>query len=578
MGKTRKLGKGLVLLLLVLGTVSCYHHHDLSPPGVLTHTVTFDSQGADTAATPSAIAATDNVETLPTDPVKAGKIFGGWFTEVDGGGTRFTASTPLTADITVYALWANAVAGTAQWAKAADNSSMFLSVATGPDNSAFSVGLLVGTGACTFGPGVTVSGPYEGVNALLVKYDGAGVAQWARTLVASAFDSRFLAVSVDADGSIYASGYFRGTDTFDFGNGVTFTGTMWENVVLVKYSSAGVPLWARGIGGAVMGSYFPYLAVVSRNGSIYVGGTIDNAATFDFGNGVTATGASTAMNAILVKFDSAGHAQWASTPSAAPAEGGTHIIGLALGADNTIYTATTIRNAGAYDFGAPGSPAAATGLGLSNAALVKYDRNGVAQWARTTTEGTDITLGGAVSVSGDNAIYLAGWRAGSSDVNFGATGNAGTTIAGTAGRHTSFLVRYDASGAAQWARVVATGASNSADLWFNTMWAGADGNVYVAGGYQGVANAYDFGNGVTLPAGTDFHALLASYDASGAARWVRPVGGGARSTSEYVGLTITPSGTLYAAGYSNEPGPYDFGNGVTVNPNTARNATLVQYK
>jgi uncharacterized repeat protein (TIGR02543 family) len=41
---------------------------------------------------------------LPT-PTKAGNTFGGWYTAANGGGTVFTATTTVTADITVYAKW-----------------------------------------------------------------------------------------------------------------------------------------------------------------------------------------------------------------------------------------------------------------------------------------------------------------------------------------------------------------------------------------------------------------------------------------------------------------------------------------
>ncbi len=72
------------------------------------YTVTFDSQNADTAANPSSIVVTEpatKVASLPTVPVKAGFEFGGWFTETNGGGTQFTASTIVTGSITVYAKW-----------------------------------------------------------------------------------------------------------------------------------------------------------------------------------------------------------------------------------------------------------------------------------------------------------------------------------------------------------------------------------------------------------------------------------------------------------------------------------------
>jgi uncharacterized repeat protein (TIGR02543 family) len=70
--------------------------------------VTFDSQDATTNADPtskSGISPDTTVDVLPTAPEKTGYTFGGWFTEVNGGGTEFTSSTVVTGDITVYAEW-----------------------------------------------------------------------------------------------------------------------------------------------------------------------------------------------------------------------------------------------------------------------------------------------------------------------------------------------------------------------------------------------------------------------------------------------------------------------------------------
>ncbi|MBI9081905.1 MAG: InlB B-repeat-containing protein, partial [Pseudodesulfovibrio sp.] len=72
------------------------------------YTVTFDSGNADTSADPAtkivAKPAT-TVKDLPTAPVRTGYSFGGWWTELDGGGVAFTGSTPVTGNMTVYAKW-----------------------------------------------------------------------------------------------------------------------------------------------------------------------------------------------------------------------------------------------------------------------------------------------------------------------------------------------------------------------------------------------------------------------------------------------------------------------------------------
>jgi len=72
-----------------------------------TYTVTFDKNGGDTEAVPTTKTATHggNVGTLPTAPTRTGYTFSSWNTETNGSGTEFTAATPVTADLTVYAQW-----------------------------------------------------------------------------------------------------------------------------------------------------------------------------------------------------------------------------------------------------------------------------------------------------------------------------------------------------------------------------------------------------------------------------------------------------------------------------------------
>jgi len=72
--------------------------------GPTTYTVTFDSNGG-SAVDPVTDIAYNATITLPADPTKAGNIFAGWFSDDTTFLVPFTASTPVTASITVYAKW-----------------------------------------------------------------------------------------------------------------------------------------------------------------------------------------------------------------------------------------------------------------------------------------------------------------------------------------------------------------------------------------------------------------------------------------------------------------------------------------
>jgi uncharacterized repeat protein (TIGR02543 family) len=51
------------------------------------------------------------VGTLPAEPTRSGYAFTGWNTRADGTGMVFTAATPVTGSIIVYAQWAKPGAG-----------------------------------------------------------------------------------------------------------------------------------------------------------------------------------------------------------------------------------------------------------------------------------------------------------------------------------------------------------------------------------------------------------------------------------------------------------------------------------
>ncbi len=70
-------------------------------------TITFDSQSADTEASPTSKTATLGyaIGTLPSDPVKDQHIFCGWYTEIKGGGTKIATTDAAPGTINVYAKW-----------------------------------------------------------------------------------------------------------------------------------------------------------------------------------------------------------------------------------------------------------------------------------------------------------------------------------------------------------------------------------------------------------------------------------------------------------------------------------------
>jgi uncharacterized repeat protein (TIGR02543 family) len=89
--------------LTISGNITLYAQWSVNP----TYTVTFDAAGGSPATqTRTVIGGTSlGSSGMPSEPVKSGYSFGGWYTAANGGGSEFTAATPVIGDITVYAWW-----------------------------------------------------------------------------------------------------------------------------------------------------------------------------------------------------------------------------------------------------------------------------------------------------------------------------------------------------------------------------------------------------------------------------------------------------------------------------------------
>jgi len=134
-----------------------------------------------------------------------------------------------------------------------------------------------------------------------------------------------------------------------------------------------------------------------------------------------------------------------------------------------------------------------------------------------------------------------------------------------------FVVKYDASGTALWARRAGTGVFND---FAEGLAVGPDGSVYVAGYFTGIATWDGGGNpDVELTTRNDFDGFLAKYDADGDLQWVAQAGGPEQDTGR--GVAVAPDGAVYfAGGYA---GTALFGTSTTLTSAGSSDAFLAKY-
>jgi hypothetical protein len=134
-----------------------------------------------------------------------------------------------------------------------------------------------------------------------------------------------------------------------------------------------------------------------------------------------------------------------------------------------------------------------------------------------------------------------------------------------------FVVKYDADGAALWARRAGTGVFND---FAEGVALGPDGAVYVAGYFTGVAT-WDGGDNpdITLTTRNDFDAFLAKYDADGDLEWVQQTGGAGQDTGRGVAVDAS-NNVLFAGGFT---GTATFGTSTTLTSAGSDDAFLAKY-
>ena len=176
----------------------------------------------------------------------------------------------------------------------------------------------------------------------LMKVGADGTEQWTRQGEASCI-MHSSTVALDTSGNVYVTGSATG-------NLAGYTNAGWEDIVLVKYNSAGTQQWARQLGSA--GHDFSTSVALDTSGNVFVTGcTSGNLAGYT-NNGST--------DMFLIKFNSAGTQQWTRQYGTSLSEEGD---GVAVDASGNAFVIGTTASSGGSEY----------------VFLVKYDSTGVIQ-------------------------------------------------------------------------------------------------------------------------------------------------------------------------------------------------------
>lgn len=378
----------------------------------------------------------------------------------------------------------------------------------------------------------------------VVKYDGSGLVQWAARIAGSGEDIGTDIVT-DSSGNIYVTGYYASSPVTIYNANNTTFGTLVNTALrdgfIVKYNTNGIVQWTTRIGGSST-EYVNGISVDS-SGNIYAigfygAGTIYNADGTTFGTLANSGGG----DVFVVKYNSSGTAQWATRIDGTLREYGNDI---AVDSTGNVYVTgqyesnpLTIYNADTSSFGT------LTRSGTNDVFIVKYNTNGTAQWA-ARVGGTGEDGGYGICVDSSSNVYVTGYYITNSLTIYNANGTTFGTLANS-GVADVFVVKYNSSGAAQWATRLC-GTDN--DYGYNIA-ADSNGNVYVTG-YYGFASLTiynaDTTTFTTLPTASQRDCFIVKYNTNGTGQWATRLSGSGTDWGN--GVCVDSSNNVYITGY-----------------------------
>lgn len=266
---------------------------------------------------------------------------------------------------------------------------------------------------------------------------------------------------------------------------------------------------------------------VDASGNVYLAGTTPSTTAIASGGQQNTYGGGT-NDAFLVKFNASGVRQWATYYGGPADDNGSSC---AVDTDGNVYLAGSTSSITAIANGGHDN----TFGGTIDAFLVKFNASGVRQWG-SYYGGTTDDYGYSCAVDPSGNVCLAGNTYSTSSI---ASGGHQNTFGGG---YDSFLVKFNTSGARQWATYYG-GAGTDDGLSCTT---DAIGNLYLAGmTYSTTAIAL---GGHQNTNGGPGDAFLVKFNAAGVRQWGTYYGG---ISGDYGrSCMVDASGNVYLAGYT----------------------------
>jgi hypothetical protein len=356
------------------------------------------------------------------------------------------------------------------------------------------------------------------------------------------------AITTDLNGNIIVAGTFS-SDSINFGNvNLVNSDTLSNAMFVAKYNSNGDLLWARNpITPSAYKTTSGMDVATDANGNIFVAGDMStDSINFD-GNWIVFDEASYSF---VAKYDSIGNFVWLRK-----AFGGYGTSGVSVDGNGDVL----LIGKGAISF--DGNPLTYYGI---RHFVVKYSNSGNYLWVNSSTFSSASSYGynaewdnKTVFTDAENNIYMAGWSG--FDTTF-FNDERTIYVTNNASLRNSFLVKYNSSGFAQWAKgadktVVPNSFSNITPEGIYS----SENYVYLTGWWNGDSLRFDNNQITANFLGSNQNMFVAKFDLLGNNIWFKSLGSGGNDYSH--GLALDSSENVYLVGtiegtdlhYNNNP-------------------------
>jgi hypothetical protein len=367
----------------------------------------------------------------------------------------------------------------------------------------------------------------------------------------------FSPVATDKNGNAYLGCSAENT-TVIFTNDTLYGS---KGACLLKYNSAGTPIWARQIDGPMLANTINSV-VTDKNGNICVAGVFLGRVRID--TFLLSSGSGSPLVTFVAKYDSTGKVLWARQSHVPSANCLSNAYSAATDKFGNVFITGFFQDT--VSFGSFTLSTLNTHRNNSEIFLVKYDSNGNVVWAKQSQTPIGVPGGFAYSVATDSYgnAYIGGY--------FWDTLSFGTnTLSIPIGGCCSFLVKYSSSGTVLWAKQSTNHSATSA-CFESSLTIDKANNPYISGYFS---DTVIFGSHALYAANSNivFTLSLVKYDTSGNVDWA------VESAQNWFssGLSSDAYNHIYLTGY----GDYDtltFGSySVYANPSSVSNSFLMEF-